>query len=173
MTQAVVGITHNVVTAESIVDALKVIGFANSQISVLLPDKQGTKDFAHDNSTKAPEGAITGVGTGGVIGGVLGWLAGIGSLAIPGAGPFIAAGPIMAALSGAAAGATVGGVTGALIGMGIPEYEAKIYDGKIRDGNILLAAHSEDKEMLKRAEDAMKQYKASDIHRVGETAVKK
>jgi hypothetical protein len=173
MTQSVIGITKTLVEAESVVDALKVIGFPNSEISVLLPDKQGTKDFAHENTTKAPEGAVTGASTGGAIGGVLGWLAGIGSLAIPGAGPFIAAGPIMAALSGVAAGAALGGVTGALVGMGIPEYEAKMYDGKIRDGNILIAAHSEDKEMLKRAEEAMKQYKATDIHRVGEAAVKK
>ena len=173
MPQSVVCITKAVSQAESIVDALKIAGFPNSEISVLLPDREGTKDFAHDNSTKAPEGAVTGATSGGAIGGILGWLAGIGSLAIPGAGPFIAAGPIMAALSGAAAGAALGGVTGALIGMGIPEYEAKMYDGKIRDGNILIAAHSEDKDMLKRAEETMKQFQASDIHRVGEAAVKK
>src|SRR6266849_3399261 len=108
-----------------IVDNLKAEGFSNNDISVLFPDKQGTRDFAHEKSTKAPEGATTGAGTGGVLGGALGWLAGIGALAIPGFGPFIAAGPIMAALSGAAVGATAGGLTGALVGMGMSEYEAK------------------------------------------------
>src|SRR5256885_6587941 len=110
----------------SIVDQLKSAGFSNNDVSVLLPDKTGTRDFAHEKGTKAPEGAVTGASTGGVLGGVLGWLAGIGSLAIPGAGPFIAAGPIMATLSGAAAGAAVGGVAGGLIGLGMPEYEAKL-----------------------------------------------
>jgi uncharacterized protein YcfJ len=173
MSQSVVGITHTTAQAENVVDALKAVGFATSEISVLLPDKQGTKDFAHDNSTKAPEGAVTGASTGGVVGGVIGLLAGIGSLAIPGLGPLIAAGPIMATLSGAAVGATVGGVSGALIGMGIPEYEAKMYEGKVRDGNILLAAHSENKDLLKRAEELMKEHQVSDVHRVGEAAVKK
>src|SRR5437879_1839146 len=111
--------------AGRIVDSLKTAGFSNNDISALLPDKTGTKDFAHEKSTKAPEGAITGAGTGGILGGALGWLAGIGALAIPGVGPFVAAGPIMAALSGAAIGATAGGIAGTLIGMGIPEYEAK------------------------------------------------
>src|ERR1044071_1021300 len=115
----------------SIVDQLKGTGFSNNDISVLLPDKSGTRDFAHTKGTKAPEGAVAGAGTGGVLGGVLGWLAGIGSLAIPGVGPFIAAGPIMAALSGAAVGAAAGGITGGLIGLGIPELEAKRYEAKI------------------------------------------
>src|SRR5206468_4762230 len=103
----------------------------------------GTKDFAHEKHTKAPEGATTGAGTGAVVGGALGWLAGIGALAIPGLGPFIAAGPIMAALAGAGVGGTVGGVTGALIGLGIPEYEAKRYEGRITKGGILLSVHSD------------------------------
>src|SRR4051794_16228281 len=132
--------------AEDIVEELKAAGFSSNQISVLFPDKSGTKDFAHEQHTKAPEGATTGSTTGGVIGGVLGWLAGIGTLAIPGVGPFIAAGPIVSALAGVGAGAAVGGLTGALIGLGIPEYEAKRYEGKIKGGNILISVHSEDTE---------------------------
>src|SRR4051812_43111275 len=130
----------------AIVEELQTAGFSNNDISVLLPDKAGTRDFAYKKGTKAPEGAATGAGTGGVVGGALGWLAGIGALAIPGVGPFIAAGPVMAALSGAALGAAAGGITGALIGMGIPEYEAKRYEGKIREGKILLSVHSDDAE---------------------------
>src|ERR1043166_6291298 len=137
--------------AENIVDELKAAGFSNNDISVLFPDKAGTRDFAHEQHTKAPEGAATGAGTGGVLGGALGWLVGIGTLAIPGLGPFVAAGPIMAALGGAAAGATLGGITGALIGMGIPEYEAKMYEGKIKQGNILIAVHSENGDERSRA----------------------
>src|SRR5205814_9447001 len=123
-------LTRNEGQACTIVDQLKAAGFSNNDISVLLPDKAGTKDFAHEKHTKAPEGATTGAGTGGVLGGALGWLAGAGALAIPGAGPFIAAGPIMAALSGAAIGAGAGGLIGALVGLGIPEYEAKRYESK-------------------------------------------
>ena len=125
--------------AEAIVDQLKVASFSNNDISVLFPDKDTTRDFAHEKSTKAPEGIATGASTGGVIGGALGWVAGIGALAIPGVGPFIAAGPIIAALSGAAVGATVGGIAGGLIGLGIPEIEAKRYEGKIKEGNLLLS----------------------------------
>src|SRR5437764_5262043 len=124
--------------AENIVDGLRAAGFSNGDISVLFPDKSGTRDFAHEKSTKAPEGAATGAGTGGVLGGALGWLAGVGALAIPGVGPFIAAGPIMAALSGAAIGAAACGIAGALVGLGIPEYEAKRHEGKIKEGNILI-----------------------------------
>src|ERR1041385_2151520 len=116
-----------------VIEDLQAAGFSNNDISVLLPDKSGTKDFAHEKGTKAPEGATTGGVAGGVLGGALGWLAGIGALAIPGLGPFIAAGPIMAALGGAAVGGTVGGITGALVGLGIPEYEAKRSEGKIRE----------------------------------------
>src|SRR5580698_2208249 len=139
MKKAVMCIVQNRVAAESIVGQLLSAGFTNNDISVLFPDKAGTKDFAHEHSTKAPEGAVAGVGTGGVIGGTLGLLAGIGALAIPGLGPFIAAGPLLAALSGAAVGAAVGGIAGALVGMGIPEYEAKRYEGKIRKGNVLIS----------------------------------
>src|ERR1700694_1964291 len=144
MAKSVFCIAKTEAQAIAIVDQLKVAGFSHNDISVLFPDKTGTKDFAHEQHTKAPEGAATGAGTGGVLGGALGWMVGIGALAIPGLGPFIAAGPIMAALAGAAAGAAVGGLTGALIGMGIPEYEAKRYEGKVKDGNILMSVHTDD-----------------------------
>src|SRR5262245_19425458 len=130
--------------AVQIVDRLKAAGFTSGDISVLMPDRPGTKSFAISNQTKAPEGAATGAGTGPVVGGALGWLAGIGALAIPGLGPLIAAGPIMAALSGAAVGGAVGGLTGALVGMGIPEYEAKRYEEKVKGGQALISVHSED-----------------------------
>src|SRR2546430_15317632 len=123
--RSVFALTQDEGQACRIVDHLRAAGFSNDDISVLLPDKAGTRDFAYEKGTKAPEGAVTGAGTGGVLGGVLGWLTGIGSLAIPGVGPFIAAGPIMAALSGAAIGAAAGGLVGTLVGMGIPAYEAK------------------------------------------------
>jgi tetrahydromethanopterin S-methyltransferase subunit C len=138
---------------------------------VLFPDKQGTRDFAHEKNTKAPEGAVAGVGAGGAIGGTLGLLAGIGALAIPGLGPFIAAGPIMAALSGAAAGAAVGGITGALIGMGIPEVEAKQYEGKIKGGNILISVHAESGDDRTRAKKILEQSGATDVTSVSEESV--
>src|SRR2546422_9136373 len=139
---AVFGIYRDRRHAEEAVDALRAAGFRNSDVSVLLPDNVGTKDFAHEKSTKIPEGATTGA-SGGVVGGALGWLAGIGALAIPGVGPFIAAGPILAALSGAAIGAAAGGITGGLIGLGIPELEAKRYEGKVKEGNILISVHTD------------------------------
>src|SRR6187549_3233234 len=153
MSKSVFCLTDNEIQAEKIVEDLKAAGFSNNDISALFPDKSGTRDFAHEQHTKAPEGAATGAGTGGVLGGALGWLVGIGALAIPGLGPFIAAGPIMAALSGAAAGAALGGVTGALIGLGIPEYEAKRYEGKIKEGNILISVHTEDSQEAKVAKE--------------------
>ena len=153
----------------AIVDQLKAAGFSHDDISVLFPDKTGTKDFAHEQHTKAPEGAVT--GTGGVLGGALGWLVGIGALAIPGVGPFIAAGPILAALSGAAAGAALGGVTGALIGMGIPEYEAKRYEGKIKEGNLLISVHTEDSTERARAKAIFEQAGAEDISYTEEARV--
>lgn len=171
MAKAVFCIATSEFQAESIVNELKVAGFSDNDVSVLFPDKTGTKDFAHEHHTKAPEGAATGAGTGGVLGGALGWLAGIGALAIPGAGPFIAAGPIMAALSGAAVGAAVGGITGALIGMGIPEYEAKRYEGKIRAGNILISVHTENQQEAKRAREIFEQAGAHDISSTSEAAV--
>jgi hypothetical protein len=158
--------------AINIVNRLKAAGFSHNDISVLLPDKSGTKDFAHEQHTKAPEGATTGAVSGGLLGGALGWLVGIGALAIPGVGPFIAAGPIMAALSGAAVGGAVGGLTGALIGMGIPEFEAKRYEGKIREGNILISVHSDNGEQTKVAKEIFEQAGAKDISTTGESSVK-
>lgn len=155
-----------------VVNNLKVAGFSNNDISVLFPDKTGTRDFAHEKQTKAPEGAATGAGTGGLLGGALGWLAGIGALAIPGVGPFIAAGPIMAALSGAAIGAAAGGIAGALVGMGIPEFEAKRYEGKVREGNILISVHSDNSDQTTRAKDIFERVGAEDISTAGEEGVK-
>ncbi len=156
--------------AIQIVDELKEANFSSNDISVLLPDRTGTKDFAHKQNTTAPEGAATGGVTGGVLGGALGWLVGIGAIAIPGVGPFIAAGPIMAALGGAAVGGAVGGVAGALIGLGIPEYEAKRYEGKIRSGNILISVHTEDGDEIKRVKDIFKRAEAQDISSTGESS---
>jgi hypothetical protein len=157
--------------AENIVDRLKDVGFTNDSISVLFPDRETTHDFAHQKNTKAPEGAMAGVGTGGVIGGTLGWLAGIGAIAIPGVGPFIAAGPILAALSGAAVGAAVGGIAGALVGMGIPEYEAKRYEGKIRKGNVLISVHTDDNLEAEAAREIFEREMAEDIAVANEAQV--
>ena len=168
MERAVICIVNSSARAERVVAQLRDAGFSSDHISVLLPDKQGTKDFAHEQNTKAPEGAATGAGAGGVLGGALGWLVGIGSLAIPGLGPFIAAGPILAALSGAAVGAAVGGVTGALVGMGIPEYEAKQYEGKIKGGNILLSVHTDDSAQRDVAKKIFASAGAEDIKTTGE-----
>jgi len=153
-----------------IVEQLKAANFSNNDISVLLPDKSSTKDFAHEQHTKAPEGAAAGGATGGVLGGVAGWLVGIGALAIPGIGPFIAAGPIMAALGGAAIGGAVGGITGALVGMGIPEYEAKRYEGRVKQGGILLSVHCDSSEWTKKAKTILKATGADDISSTGEAA---
>ena len=171
MAKAVFCIAQSEAQATTIVDELKAAGFSNNDISVLFPDKTGTKDFAHEQNTKAPEGAATGAGTGGVLGGALGWLVGIGALAIPGLGPLVAAGPIMAALSGAAAGAAVGGLSGALIGMGIPEYEAKRYEGKVKDGNILVSVHTEDSTERDRVKEIFTRAGADDISYSGEARV--
>jgi hypothetical protein len=156
--------------ADQIVDQLKAANFANNDISVLFPDKGTTHDFAHEKHTKAPEGAVTGAGTGGLIGGALGWVAGIGALAIPGVGPFIAAGPIMAALSGAAIGAAAGGIAGGLIGLGIPELEAKRYEGKIRKGNLLISVHTENSADITKARDIFTKAGAQDICTTGEAS---
>ncbi|HEY1172186.1 MAG TPA: DUF3341 domain-containing protein [Verrucomicrobiae bacterium] len=158
--------------AENIVERLQDAGFSNNDISALFPDKETTRDFAHEKRSKSPEGAAAGVSTGGILGGALGWLAGIGALSIPGVGPFIAAGPIMTALSGAAMGAAVGGITGALIGMGIPEFEARRYEGKIRDGNILISVHTENNEEINRAKAIFEQAGADDISSTDEEKVK-
>jgi hypothetical protein len=163
--------TATTAQAEMIIQNLKAAAFPSNDISVLMADKGGTRDFAHEHNTKAPEGAATGVSTGAILGGTLGWLAGIGALAIPGLGPFIAAGPIMAALSGAAVVGTLGGVTGALVGMGIPEFEAKQYEGKIKTGSCLISVHSTDSNDTKRAKDIFAQAGASDITSTGEASV--
>lgn len=173
MKKAVMCIVQNQDQAQSVVGQLQGAGFSNNDISVLFPNKHGSKDFAHEHNTKAPEGAVAGASTGGVLGGTLGLLAGIGALAIPGLGPFIAAGPLLAALSGAAAGATVGGVTGALVGLGIPEIEAKRYEGKIKGGNILISVHTESSDQVKRAEAIFKKSRAEDICSTNEASVPK
>jgi hypothetical protein len=159
--------------ADQIVGQLKDANFSNNDISVLFPDKDTTRDFAHEKHTKAPEGAVAGASTGGVIGGALGWIAGIGALAIPGVGPFIAAGPIMAALSGIAVGAAVGGIAGGLIGLGIPEIEAKRYEGKVKAGNILISVHTEDSKEITTAKDIFTKAGAQDICSTGESATRK
>jgi hypothetical protein len=159
--------------ANRIVEHLKNANFSNNDISVLFPDKDTTRDFAHEKNTKAPEGVATGAGTGGVVGGALGWVAGIGALAIPGVGPFIAAGPIIAALSGAAIGATVGGIAGGLIGLGIPEIEAKRYEGKIKEGNLLISVHTENSEEINTAKVIFTKAGAEDICVTGESSTPK
>jgi hypothetical protein len=172
MSRSVFCIVHNRAAAEAIVDDLKLAGFSNNDISVLFPDKTGTRDFAHEQNTKAPEGAMAGGATGMAVGGVLGWLTGIGTLAIPGLGPFIAAGPIMAALGGAAIGGAVGGLAGALIGMGLPEFEAKRYESKVKGGNILVSVHSENSDQTERAKDIFEQAGAEDISTATEAGVR-
>jgi hypothetical protein len=169
--KVVIGMVDAEIQAENLVQRLGKDGFATSDISAIFPDKHGTKDFAHEHNTKAPEGAVVGATSGGVLGGTLGLLAGIGALAIPGLGPFIAAGPLMAALSGAAAGAAVGGVTGALIGLGIPEIEAKKYEGKLRGGNILIAVHIDDADQEKRAKESFRLEGAHDVSSTHEASV--
>lgn len=165
---AVYGLYRNETELNGGVDALRAAGFRNTDISVLFPDNRGTKDFAHEKNTKAPEGTAAGATSGMAIGGALGWLAGIGALAIPGIGPFIAAGPIVAALAGAGAGGAVGGLLGALVGMGIPEYEAKRYEGRIRSGGILMSVHCDDSEWVGRAKQILKETGAEDIGSAGE-----
>jgi hypothetical protein len=171
MSKAVFCIAQNIDQTESIVNNLKDAGFSNNDISVLLPDKSSTKDFAYEKHTKAPEGAAIGGTVGLGAGAVLGLLAGIGSLAIPGVGAFIAAGPIMGALSGAAVGAATGGLTGALIGLGIPEYEAKRYEGKIIGGSALISVHTESSEAIDKAKKIFEQAHAEDISSTGEASV--
>lgn len=167
---AVFGIYRTVGQAEETVNRLVAAGFSNDDISVLLPDNDSTKEFAHKKDTKAPEGTTTGVTAGGAIGGTLGLLAGIGALAIPGVGPFIAAGPIMGTLAGMGVGGAVGGLIGALVGMGIPEYEAKRYEGRVKEGGILLSAHCDTSEEITRAKDILKQTGAEDIASSGESS---
>jgi Protein of unknown function (DUF3341) len=168
---AAFGIYASETAAETAVDRLKAAGFSTQDVSVLMSDKKGSKDFAAEKNTKAPEGAATGVGVGGAVGGTLGLLAGIGALAIPGVGPLIAAGPIMAALAGLGVGGAVGGLVGALVGMGIPEYEAKRYEGRVKDGGILLSVHCDSSEEISKAKEILKATGAEDIASSGEKAV--
>ena len=167
---AVFGIFHTEDQAGRSVEDLLVSGFMSDDISVLLPDKQSTKNFAHEKNTKAPEGATAGVTAGGAIGGTIGLLAGIGALAIPGVGPFIAAGPIMSALAGMGAGGAVGGLIGALVGVGIPEYEAKRYEGRIKEGGVLLSVHCDTTEQIERAKELLKHTGGQDIASAGEAS---
>jgi hypothetical protein len=161
--RAVFGIYPNRQRVEEAVDAFKAAGFRNSDISVLFSENVGSKEFAHEKQIKMPEGAATGGAAGSVIGGALGWLTGIGPLAIPGVGPLIAAGPIVSMLAGAGVGGAVGWLSDALIGMGVPEYEAKRYEGRVKEGGILLSVHVDDTEWKKRARAIMEQTGAEDI----------
>jgi uncharacterized membrane protein len=167
MAKSIVGIAKSRTQVEAVVDDLQSAVSAND-ISVLMPESNGAPELGAVKATKAPEGATTGAVTGGAIGGTVGLLAGIGTLAIPGLGPFIAAGPIMAALSGAAAGATAGGVVGALVGLGIPEYEAKAYEERIKKGGYLVAVHVEDGERDKAVRDIMERNGLEDVSSASE-----
>ena len=167
---AAFGIYRTQADVENAVDLIRADGFRNTDISVLFPENQGTKDFAVEKSTKAPEGTATGVATGGVVGGALGWLAGIGALAIPGVGPLIAAGPIVAALTGIGVGGAIGGIAGALIGMGIPEYEAKRFEGRIKEGGVLLSVHCDTSQEIDRAKELLKRTGAEDISSTSEAS---
>jgi hypothetical protein len=157
--------------AEAAVDRLTAAGFAHQDVSVLMADRGSSKDFATEKNTKAPEGTATGVGIGGTVGGTLGLLAGIGALAIPGVGPLIAAGPIMGALAGLGVGGAVGGLVGALVGMGIPEYEAKRYEGHVKEGGILVSVHCESSVEVSRAKEILEAAGGKDISSSGEKAV--
>jgi hypothetical protein len=167
---SVFGIYPDRTAVEEALAHLRSAGFRNADISVLFPDNKGTKDFAHEKNTKAPEGATTGGIAGGIAGGVLGGLIGAGALAIPGLGLLFAAGPIVAAMAGAGAVGTVGGIVGALVGMGIPEYEAKRYEGRIREGLVLLSVHCDNSEWVKRAKGILVDTGAQDIASAGEKA---
>jgi len=168
--KVVCGIYRDRMQVEGSVDRLIAAGFRSEDVSVLMADNVGTKDFAHEKHTKLPEGTASGATAGGVIGGTLGLLAGIGTLAIPGLGPFIAAGPIMAGLAGLGAGSVVGGLAGALVGMGIPEYEAKRYDGLVKEGGILLSVHCDNSDWVDKAKDILKQTGADDISSTSEAS---
>lgn len=168
---AVFGLFSSLTQAEQGVDALIADGFRSDDVSVLAPDQKTTKEFATEKNTKAPEGTTTGATAGGAIGGTLGLLAGIGALAIPGVGPFIAAGPIMGALAGMGAGAATGGLIGALVGMGMPEYEAKRYEGRVKEGGILVSVHCDDSDWVGKAKDILGRLGAQDIASAGEKAV--
>lgn len=167
---AVYGIFRSTSAAADAVGRLREAGYRNTDISVLVPENLGTKDFGHQKATKAPEGAAAGGASGAVVGGVLGWLVGIGALAIPGLGPFIAAGPIMGALAGAGGGGVVGGLVGGLAGLGMPEYEAKRYEGRVREGGVLMSVHCDSSDWVSRAKTIMEDCGAQDISSAGEAA---
>jgi len=167
---AAFGIYHHEPRLKQGIETLEREGFRTTDISVLFPENVGTKDFAHEKGTKAPEGAAAGGGSGAVVGGVLGWLAGVGSIAIPGVGPFLAAGPIMAALAGMGVGATAGGMIGALAGAGIPEYEAKRYEGLIKNGGILISVHCDNSDWTSKAKDILEKTGADDVSSAGEAS---
>lgn len=167
---AVFGIYTTQAGVESGIEALQATGFRYTDVSVLFPENEGTRAFAHEKGTKAPEGATAGAGTGAVVGGGLGWLVGIGALAIPGLGPFIAAGPIMAALAGVGVGGAIGGLTGALVGMGIPEYEAKRYEGRVKNGGILLSVHSDSSDWTSKAKKILEATGAQDVSSTAEAS---
>jgi len=172
MKQAVICIMPSESQADKTIDSLRNAGFYNTNISILMPDRAGSHNMGHEQHTKAPEGTSTGAGAGALVGGALGWLAGIGALAIPGVGPFVAAGPIMAALGGVGIGAATGGIAGGLIGLGIPEYEAKQYEGKLLEGNILISVHANTRDEANSAEDVFKGMGAKDIRRTSEEPLK-
>lgn len=163
MASAVYCIANSDAQAVQIANRLRKSGFSASDISVLAPDRSGVRDLGHQNATKAPEGAAAGASSGALLGGALGWLAGVGLLAIPGVGPLIAAGPILATLSGAALGGTMGGLTGALVGAGIPEFEAQQYEGRLREGNILISVHAEDSDEASRIRQILSEEKAENV----------
>jgi hypothetical protein len=171
MASAVYCIANSDSQAVQIANRLRKSGFSASDISVLAPDRSGVRDLGHQNATKAPEGAAAGASSGALLGGALGWLAGVGMLAIPGVGPLIAAGPILATLSGAALGGTMGGLTGALVGAGIPEFEAQQYEGRLREGNILISVHAEDSDEASRIRQIMSEEKAESITTGSEAGV--
>jgi hypothetical protein len=168
---AAFGIFPSRAEAEVAVNELMGAGFSNQDVSVLMADKSGTRDFAAEKNTKAPEGTTTGAGVGGAVGGTLGLLAGIGAIAIPGVGPLIAAGPIMATIAGVGAGGVIGGMVGALVGMGIPEYEAKRYEGRVKEGGILVSVHCDSSEEVSRAKDVLERAGGEDVASAGEKSV--
>lgn len=165
---SVFGIFRDQIALDRTIDILKAQNFRNSDISVLMPTRQGSKDFAIEKNTKAPEGASTGAAAGALGGGVLGWLVGAGALAIPGLGPFIAAGPIMAAIAGAGVGGTVGGVAGGLIGLGIPEFEAQRYEGYVKEGGMLVAIHVDDDKWESKAKEILEENGARNVSTTSE-----
>jgi hypothetical protein len=169
---AVIGLFDDRATLTRAIDVLLASGFRDADLSALLPDAASTKEVAAEKHTKAPEGAMVGAAAGGIAGGTLGLLAGLGALAIPGLGPFIAAGPIMAALAGAGAGGAVGTLTGTLIGLGIPEYEAKRYESYLNKGGMLLAVHADDGDWAKRAKDILNREGARDVDKTSEASSK-